>query len=471
MISFFKTPDKKIRHRLIAGDLLAITASFYPALLLTMSKEGRLQPLFEMLSGLDPFARNMVVVNIVLFFTGVFLLMGMGFVLVFKAAGLYRMDKALNSKRVLVKLGLAVAISIFIAASVTHGLRRPILSPEMWLLNGGALFVILLAWRWICVSRRVAQDPYRILIVEADPQSRRAVQALASNGSAPFFHFDHMNETEFFENEQGEGRRRYHSYDMVVYPFSARFCSENMLSLIRKKFIGIAICDSLTFYKNATGGFPILDLDAKWLINLSISLTVMNRFQRRIKRMFDIAVSAVAISVSVPLMIVIAALVKLTSAGPAMFVQERLGLNEKPFRFYKFRSMYQDAEEATGPVWATKNDPRITPLGRFLRKSRLDELPQLFNVLKGEMSIVGPRPIRKFFADRLAEKFPFYYLRFYVKPGLTGWAQIMGDYGDSEEGQLKKLEYEIFYIHEYSLLLDTEILFRTVGKVFRAEGQ
>jgi lipopolysaccharide/colanic/teichoic acid biosynthesis glycosyltransferase len=145
--------------------------------------------------------------------------------------------------------------------------------------------------------------------------------------------------------------------------------------------------------------------------------------------------------------------------------------NRGPFRLFKFRTMIDNAEKVTGPMWAKKDDPRITPIGKFFRKTRIDELPQFFNVLGGDMSFIGPRPIRKFFADKLSKEFPYYFLRFYVKPGLTGWAQVSGDYGDTVEGQLKKLEYELFYIHEYSLLLDGVIFLKTVQRVLGAKGQ
>ena len=229
--------------------------------------------------------------------------------------------------------------------------------------------------------------------------------------------------------------------------------------------------NSLTFYKNLTGSFPVSELDPQWLVDLSISLTLANQVQQRIKRIIDIWVSLVGIVVSLPTMAVIAVLIKLTSEGPVLFVHDRLGLNERPFKLYKFRTMVDNAEKGTGPVWAKKDDPRVTKLGKVLRKTRLDELPQFFNVLKGDMSFVGPRPIRKFFADQLTEKFPYYSLRFYVKPGLTGWAQVTADYGDSVEGQLKKLEHELFYIHDYSLMLDAVIVLKTIQKVLSAKGQ
>jgi lipopolysaccharide/colanic/teichoic acid biosynthesis glycosyltransferase len=168
-------------------------------------------------------------------------------------------------------------------------------------------------------------------------------------------------------------------------------------------------------------------------------------------------------------MIIVAVLVKLTSKGPVFHRQKRVGLNDCTFTVYKFRSMYADAEARTGPVWATKGDPRITPVGRWLRRLRLDELPQLLNVLKGEMSLEGPRPERPEFVTSLSEKIPFYSYRHCVKPGITGWAQINYKYGDTLEDTIIKLEYDLYYIKNLALSLDTFIIFHTMKVMLFSE--
>ena len=153
-----------------------------------------------------------------------------------------------------------------------------------------------------------------------------------------------------------------------------------------------------------------------------------------------------------------------------MFVQERVGLNGTPFHLYKFRSMRSDAEKLTGPVWAQENDPRVTRCGRFIRKARLDELPQLFNILAGDMSLVGPRPERRVFVESLKQQIPYYEQRHIVKPGLTGWAQINYPYGNTVEDALQKLQYDLFYIKNQSLLFDLSILFNTIKTVLLRRG-
>jgi lipopolysaccharide/colanic/teichoic acid biosynthesis glycosyltransferase len=184
----------------------------------------------------------------------------------------------------------------------------------------------------------------------------------------------------------------------------------------------------------------------------------------------DVFVSAAVLLFALPFMLVIGLLIKLDSKGPALFRQERLGMNEALFTLLKFRTMVDEAEKRCGPCWAEKHDPRLTRIGRILRKTRLDELPQFLNVLKGDMSLVGPRPIRKYFSDIFIEKFPFYRLRFKVKPGITGWAQVNMDYVNTEQDQYDKLEYEFYYLYHQSMFLDLFILLKTVQAMLKLRG-
>jgi exopolysaccharide biosynthesis polyprenyl glycosylphosphotransferase len=191
----------------------------------------------------------------------------------------------------------------------------------------------------------------------------------------------------------------------------------------------------------------------------------------RLKRLFDIVLSVLLLIVTAPLMVLIAAAIKLEGQGPAIFSQERVGFLGLRFMVHKFRSMRVDAEEQTGPTWAKKNDDRVTRIGGFLRRSRLDELPQIWNVLSGEMSFIGPRPERPYFVDLLKTKIPYFDLRHYVKPGITGWAQVMFPYGASVEDAYHKLEYDLYYAKNISMGLDLLILFKTIGVVVKGEGR
>jgi exopolysaccharide biosynthesis polyprenyl glycosylphosphotransferase len=173
---------------------------------------------------------------------------------------------------------------------------------------------------------------------------------------------------------------------------------------------------------------------------------------------------------SLPVMLLVAIAVKLSSPGPILYRQRRVGMSGRLFTLYKFRSMFVDAETRTGAVWAAKDDPRITPLGRILRRFRLDELPQFFNVVRGDMSIVGPRPERPEFVEMLAARIPYYRQRLAVKPGITGWAQINHKYADSELDAMLKLEYDLYYIKHLAPALDFYIIFHTLKVMLLQRG-
>ena len=192
--------------------------------------------------------------------------------------------------------------------------------------------------------------------------------------------------------------------------------------------------------------------------------------RKAVKRVGDITLSITMVILLSPLLIFVAILIKLDSKGPVFFSQERVGQNRKLYMVHKFRSMVQNAEKECGPVWAQDNDCRVTRIGRFIRKWRIDELPQLLNVLKGEMSFVGPRPEREYFVKELVEAIPYYRERFSVKPGVTGWAQVNYSYGASIEDAKEKLKYDLFYIKNMSIFMDIMVVMRTVKTVLFGEG-
>ncbi len=207
-------------------------------------------------------------------------------------------------------------------------------------------------------------------------------------------------------------------------------------------------------------GFPLIDINPQLLTD----------WEKKAKRFIDISVSLIILILTFPVFIATAIAIRLESAGPVLFRQERSGLNGKPFMMVKFRSMFQDAETKTGPVWASKDDPRITRVGKFIRKVRIDELPQMINVLKGEMSLVGPRPERPYFVEKLSEQIPYYKRRLRVRPGVTGWAQVKHKYDETIEDVRKKLNYDLFYIENFNLRNDLKILFRTAFVMIFGKG-
>jgi len=238
--------------------------------------------------------------------------------------------------------------------------------------------------------------------------------------------------------------------------------------LLRCKVRGINIIDGESFYERIAGKLLVEKINPSWLI-FSDGF-VKSRFIRVAKRLIDLVASAVLLALSLPVIFITALAIKLDSRGAVFFSQKRVGEIGRIFTLYKFRSMKSDAELETGPVWATDDDPRITRVGRIIRKLRVDELPQLWNVFKGDMSFVGPRPERSYFVEQLREKIPYYNERFTVKPGVTGWAQVKYPYGASDEDALEKLKYELYYIKNMSPLMDLIVIFHTAKIVLLGRG-
>jgi sugar transferase (PEP-CTERM system associated) len=230
----------------------------------------------------------------------------------------------------------------------------------------------------------------------------------------------------------------------------------------------VEILDSPSFYEELTGKLLIEGIQPSWFIYSSGFK--FSSLKRAIKRALDILFSLIGLLLVLPFLPIVALLIKWSSPGPVLFKQKRVGERGCEFTLIKFRTMCDDAERDTGPVWASENDPRITKLGYWLRKTRIDEIPQLYNVLKGEMSFVGPRPERKEFVEKLSESIPYYGKRHFVKPGVTGWAQVRYPYGASDDDALEKLRYDLYYIKNYSLTLDIMILLETVKVVLFGRG-
>jgi sugar transferase (PEP-CTERM system associated) len=256
--------------------------------------------------------------------------------------------------------------------------------------------------------------------------------------------------------------------DLVVVALEDRRKALPIDDLLQCRLDGVSVIEQESVYERITGKIAVDALRPSYLIfNEGFS---RHPWAALTKRAFDLTIGFILIALTWPLMLLTALAVRFDSAGPILFTQERVGRDGRPFVLLKFRSMRADAELATGPVWATQDDPRITRSGRFIRKTRLDELPQLFNVLGGQMSLVGPRPERAVVVEELAKKIPNIRQRHSVKPGLTGWAQISYRYGSTFEDAVQKLQYDLFYIKNQSLLFDLSILSNTVKIVIRRKG-
>ena len=258
------------------------------------------------------------------------------------------------------------------------------------------------------------------------------------------------------------------SVDRVVVNLSDARGQLPMNTLLDMKLKGVTFDHLASVYEEYTGKIAVENLRPSWLIfstgfRKPPSLVAM-------KRVVDVSAAGVGMVLAAPLMLAVATLIKLVSRGPALYRQQRVGEHGQVFTLYKFRSMRTDAEANTGAVWARDNDDRIIPGGKFIRKTRLDELPQLWNVLRGNMSFVGPRPERPEFVGELTRAIPFYGQRHVVKPGITGWAQVRYSYGSTVDDAMEKLQYDLFYIKNLTIALDLFIIFLTVKTVILRRG-
>ncbi len=238
--------------------------------------------------------------------------------------------------------------------------------------------------------------------------------------------------------------------------------------LLECKLQGLSVLDLSTYFERALGQVKLDTLRASWLIfGEGFRQGKLRTF---VKRTTDVLVSSVLLLLTAPIMLLTAILIAIEDGFPILYRQERVGQGGRVFRVLKFRSMRTDAERDGKPRWAQANDSRVTRVGRIIRKVRIDELPQLINVLKGDMSLVGPRPERPFFVEDLNRQIPYYAARHSIKPGVTGWAQVRYQYGASLEDSVQKLQYDLYYVKNHRLLLDLLILFETVGVVLTGKG-
>ncbi|MBN2320632.1 MAG: sugar transferase [Acidobacteria bacterium] len=258
--------------------------------------------------------------------------------------------------------------------------------------------------------------------------------------------------------------------DRIIVGLADRRGKLPIQELLDFKTKGIQIEEVTTFYERVAGKIPIENLKPSWMV-FNTGFGVSKRLLIE-KRILSIVASSILLLMFFPVIFLLMVLIKLDSRGPVFYKQARVGQDGGTFTLWKFRSMVQDAESDTGPVWSkgTREDPRITRIGKLMRKLRLDELPQLFNVFKGDMSFVGPRPERPHFVQQLTETIPFYNLRHIVKPGITGWAQVNYGYTNSMDLTVEKLQYDLFYIKNMSWMLDGLIILETIKTVLVKEG-
>ncbi|MEW5709549.1 MAG: TIGR03013 family XrtA/PEP-CTERM system glycosyltransferase [Pseudomonadota bacterium] len=396
--------------------------------------------------------------------------------------GLYRQTRTGNRLRVLsgrVALMLVVGWPVAYAAFhlLPHGdLYQSVLGYAM-LLGLGAVVLLRGAMPW---DHRARLFTHRILVLGAGPDALNVERALASLSQPA------VEVVGFYPLKDGtqpavpQGKivddasplpelvRRLNVHEVIVAARERRGGVLPLRQLLDCRLRGARVTDLPTFFERLNGEVPIESLKASWLIYGDGFRQGIAR--ALVKRTFDLVAAGLLLVVAAPIMLLTALAIFLESGRPIVFKQERVGAAGRTFNLLKFRSMRQDAEADGKPRWASEKDDRVTRVGRFIRKTRIDELPQLINVLKGDMSFVGPRPERPYFVAELTEQIPFYGVRHSVKPGITGWAQVRYCYGCSVQDARKKLQFDLYYVKNHSLLLDLVILFETVRVVLLGEG-
>lgn len=340
--------------------------------------------------------------------------------------------------------------------------------------------LLLLTWRQLfLVVNALPELAERTLILGEGPLADPLIKELQSRtelgirvaGHVKAIENDNGNDMHASGEDQVEKYLRlFESYhpDRIIVAFGDRRGKMPLEALLQVKSRGVKIQEIAEVYEAVTGKVPVEALQLSWLL-FSRGFRI-SHFLLSSQRFVSLIVSIIGSIVALPLVPVIALAIRLTSPGPILYRQKRVGHGGKVFDCYKFRTMHVNAEADTGPTWARANDPRVTRVGRVLRHTRLDEIPQLWNVFKGDMNLVGPRPERPGFVQWLASEIPHYRLRHTVRPGLTGWAQIRYHYGSSLEDAREKLRFDLFYVKNMSAGLDLLILFETIKTLLLGRG-
>ncbi len=396
------------------------------------------------------------------------------------AMGLYRPVRRRSNRQALTSVALSVIVSVPVAYATFDFLPWASQTGE------GAQWSVVLALGFLLLGRGVVNQRQaavlfapRVLIIGTGHDAlavyrdltqplRRSVEIVG------FFPSGGEDEAEVDPQQilSGDGLvalvRKRRVNEIIVAVRERRGGVLPLRELLDCKLAGVRVLDLSSFFERVQGQVRVDSLRASWLIygdgfRQGLARTFM-------KRCFDLIAALLLLLLAAPLMLLTAFLILLEDGAPVFYRQERVGLGGRVFRVIKFRSMRRDAEKDGKPRWAASNDDRVTRVGRIIRKLRIDELPQLFNVIVGEMSLVGPRPERPYFVEQLAREIPFYSVRHCVKPGVTGWAQVRYQYGASVDDAVQKLQYDLYYVKNHTLVLDVLVLFETVRVVLTGEG-
>ncbi len=404
-------------------------------------------------------------------------------VIVFYIFGLYETTKQRNIIPFYTLLGKALSVSGVIAVIFFYVIPNLGISPKRVLIFYLIISTILIyLWRRVynnLLQSKAAEN--NILIIGINSRAKEIIEYITKNPQLGYRVKTIINdENKNTDDIKGEKKIingsdfnlskiiKEENIQTVVNSIDHRYKPELAKQLYKNLSSRISFFDLPKFYEELTGKIPVNLINEIWFLE-NLHENKKNLYET-FKRLMDIVLSLIGLIVSIPILPILAIAIKLDSKGPIFFTQIRTGKNGKNFLAMKLRTMVEDAEK-TGAQWAKINDSRITRLGNILRKTRIDEIPQLINVLRGEMSFIGPRPERPEFIKTLEEHIPFYSQRLIVKPGLSGWAQINFPYGASIEDSMEKMQYDLFYVKNRSLILDFSIILKTINTVLRGGGR
>ncbi len=398
-------------------------------------------------------------------------------------ADLYEVHTVQKVREIFIRLLQALGVATIMIAAIYFFFPQAIIDANVYILSLCILLVFLGSWRFtysLVINRRIFD--MKIILIGSDNLAQNIVNEINYKTDCGYTISCIVTE-KYHQGTIKDARSpviRKAKYSGLAELAKKLKVSKIVVGIKEKRgqlpveelldcrVSGIDVIEGNSFYELLTGKLDVGQINPGWLIfSEGFKTSPVKRF---LKRLSDVTLSVLLFILFLPLMLVVALLIKLDSKGPVIFSQERIGQGRKRFSVHKFRSMVVDAEEKSGPIWAKDKDDRVTRVGQVIRKLRIDELPQLWNVIKGEMSFVGPRPERKYFIDKLEKQIPYYNERFAVKPGITGWAQVNYPYGSTVEDAIQKLNYDLYYIKNLSIFMDLMIVLRTIKIVILGRG-
>lgn len=447
------------RWLLLLGDIALILAATY---LSPIIRFGRIFPIFDVHTGASAFTFLFYIIMLYIF-------------------DLYNTGRQFNSKDTALRTAAAVTIAGILSVLLFYSLPQWKYGRGIFLIQMMLVWVFLRGWRWFysfLYPRTIEKQ--NILILGAGHCGKTLVKLLEHQASpyqvVGFLDDDLAKQGQVIGSPAVLGTidqlleiAAQKGVNTAVLTITQERSHDLVRRLLEFRFKGLTILDMPEVYERLTRRVPVGHIRDGWLTFASGFNLLSKEYIQKIKRLSDFGVSGLLLLITSPITALTALVIWLDSPGPVFFKQERVGKDDRLFTLWKFRSMHDNAE-ANGAVWAEKEDHRVTRVGKWVRLLRIDEIPQLYNVFRGEMSLIGPRPERPEFVQKLKTKIPYYGIRHSVRPGITGWAQVNYQYGSSIEDALIKLEYEIYYIKNMSLILDIKILLKTIGVIILGQG-